>query len=413
MDITKLEKELIKNILYDDTFIETGINYKDTIQIKENFWENISEQKYTLYDFYLYNLLQCLTDKNGIVYTTVNLLQDRCKIKNVKILECIKHLSKIKYIEVDKINKITYNTTLKILVNDVINIKDKTRKVPKEYILRLISFLDEEELGSLLYIIANYKYSFDLIKIDGMTEKELYNNNSFIKKYDNNNCSRARIGKRLCASDETIRRKLNKLIDEDICIKPQFFIIPSILNRVEYVYNCIISDIENKISSNKIEDGIVSEDTDITDEEILYTYCKSLISLYKETFEKNNYNLIKDKLIIFQNYEKPTRVKINFTKNNKSNKKQRKDNHETSRNIPAKLRLKLLNESARWVESEQKYIPACKFCGKTALETTLHIDHIIPYSKGGETIEDNLQVLCEECNEQKNNKYELIINKKV
>ena len=91
--------------------------------------------------------------------------------------------------------------------------------------------------------------------------------------------------------------------------------------------------------------------------------------------------------------------------------KKHNDNHKTNHSIPAKLRIKMLNKSARWVESEQKYIPACQFCGKTALESTLHVDHIIPYSKGGETIENNLQVLCEECNEQKNNKYKLIINR--
>jgi 5-methylcytosine-specific restriction endonuclease McrA len=30
--------------------------------------------------------------------------------------------------------------------------------------------------------------------------------------------------------------------------------------------------------------------------------------------------------------------------------------------------------------------------------TVLHVDHIVPWSKGGETTEDNLRTLCEVCN---------------
>ncbi|MDT3728744.1 HNH endonuclease [Streptomyces sp. DSM 41972] len=43
----------------------------------------------------------------------------------------------------------------------------------------------------------------------------------------------------------------------------------------------------------------------------------------------------------------------------------------------------------------------CESCGRspaTEPGVILHIDHILPYSKGGETIEENLQVLCEACN---------------
>lgn len=40
----------------------------------------------------------------------------------------------------------------------------------------------------------------------------------------------------------------------------------------------------------------------------------------------------------------------------------------------------------------------CQACGATHRETRLHIDHIVPVSKGGVTAKDNLQVLCEACN---------------
>ena len=43
----------------------------------------------------------------------------------------------------------------------------------------------------------------------------------------------------------------------------------------------------------------------------------------------------------------------------------------------------------------------CRSCGRSpALEqgVVLHVDHIIPWSKGGATVYENLQILCERCN---------------
>jgi 5-methylcytosine-specific restriction endonuclease McrA len=41
----------------------------------------------------------------------------------------------------------------------------------------------------------------------------------------------------------------------------------------------------------------------------------------------------------------------------------------------------------------------CKICGRTANGSlTLHVDHIVPYSKGGLDDPKNLQPLCNECN---------------
>ncbi|KKP88524.1 MAG: hypothetical protein UR93_C0012G0002 [Berkelbacteria bacterium GW2011_GWA2_35_9] len=68
----------------------------------------------------------------------------------------------------------------------------------------------------------------------------------------------------------------------------------------------------------------------------------------------------------------------------------------TKRDIPLKLRLKVL----------QRDNFCCAFCGKSPATdhgTVLHIDHIKPYSKGGETELDNLQTLCQKCNWGKSN----------
>jgi hypothetical protein len=69
---------------------------------------------------------------------------------------------------------------------------------------------------------------------------------------------------------------------------------------------------------------------------------------------------------------------------------------ENSRNISLSVRLKVLNRDNF----------CCVFCGKspaTNFGTKLHIDHIKPFSKGGTSVFENLQTLCEECNLGKSN----------
>ena len=48
----------------------------------------------------------------------------------------------------------------------------------------------------------------------------------------------------------------------------------------------------------------------------------------------------------------------------------------------------------------------CRSCGKAVLDEDIHLDHIIPWSKGGSSDEHNIQLLCSECNFKKGNKFE-------
>jgi len=71
---------------------------------------------------------------------------------------------------------------------------------------------------------------------------------------------------------------------------------------------------------------------------------------------------------------------------------------EDRRSIPLGLRYKVL--------SRDKF--KCVRCGASpATNTTcrLHIDHIVPFSKGGKTTLENLQTLCEDCNLGKGNRH--------
>lgn len=42
----------------------------------------------------------------------------------------------------------------------------------------------------------------------------------------------------------------------------------------------------------------------------------------------------------------------------------------------------------------------CVYCGKT-IDNTAHVDHIVPFKYVGDELNDNLQMLCGNCNEKK------------
>lgn len=70
--------------------------------------------------------------------------------------------------------------------------------------------------------------------------------------------------------------------------------------------------------------------------------------------------------------------------------------HKTGRDINLRLRFMVLRRDHF----------KCVMCGKSPAidqNTELHVDHIIPWSKGGETIITNLQSLCQNCNLGKSN----------
>jgi hypothetical protein len=43
----------------------------------------------------------------------------------------------------------------------------------------------------------------------------------------------------------------------------------------------------------------------------------------------------------------------------------------------------------------------CQYCGAQAPDVRLEVDHLIPVSQGGETVEDNLAAACWDCNRGK------------
>lgn len=62
-------------------------------------------------------------------------------------------------------------------------------------------------------------------------------------------------------------------------------------------------------------------------------------------------------------------------------------------------------ETLRWHVLQRDHFTCCA-CGASPAFTPsieLHVDHIVPWSKGGETVLENLQTLCSVCNLGKSN----------
>ena len=79
-----------------------------------------------------------------------------------------------------------------------------------------------------------------------------------------------------------------------------------------------------------------------------------------------------------------------------TNEKENDRTPRTSRDPTLRLRFRVLKRDDF----------KCRACGASPALTpglSLHVDHVKPWSRGGQTIEDNLQTLCERCNLGKSN----------
>jgi len=119
---------------------------------------------------------------------------------------------------------------------------------------------------------------------------------------------------------------------------------------------------------------------------------------YSYSTYKNHFKTWFNACAEFINYKSNGTI---FEKNNKEAEKLNKQeivkiDQEEKRNIPLRLRLEILKIN--------NY--SCVFCGHSPAMrqgVSLQVDHIIPFSKGGKTTLNNLQVLCDQCNLGKGN----------
>lgn len=92
---------------------------------------------------------------------------------------------------------------------------------------------------------------------------------------------------------------------------------------------------------------------------------------------------------------------------NNHSKKWHKDHPEAARTGAARRRALMVNapgfffaENIQRILVSQEYLCAAPFCS-CSVAITYEVDHIIPLSKGGSNMPDNLQILCRTCNRSK------------
>jgi hypothetical protein len=73
-----------------------------------------------------------------------------------------------------------------------------------------------------------------------------------------------------------------------------------------------------------------------------------------------------------------------------------KELRNISRHIPRPVQFRVLKRENQ----------VCRSCGMPVAYNDIHFDHIIPWSKGGSTEENNIQLLCGACNRKKSDKFE-------
>jgi hypothetical protein len=73
-----------------------------------------------------------------------------------------------------------------------------------------------------------------------------------------------------------------------------------------------------------------------------------------------------------------------------------KELRNISRHIPRPIQFRVLKRENQVYRS----------CGMPVADNDVHFDHIIPWSKGGPTEENNIQLLCGTCNRKKSDKFE-------
>jgi hypothetical protein len=130
---------------------------------------------------------------------------------------------------------------------------------------------------------------------------------------------------------------------------------------------------------------------------------KQPLSKYSSTTYENRFGSWRKALEVFIEYINKDSADVGDIEDNSLSEVQllaaEKGRRRTKRDISERLRFSiLLRDGFR-----------CISCGRSPLKSPgveLHVDHKIPWSKGGETVPDNLETKCKECNLGKGNAFD-------
>jgi 5-methylcytosine-specific restriction endonuclease McrA len=128
----------------------------------------------------------------------------------------------------------------------------------------------------------------------------------------------------------------------------------------------------------------------------LYDEIKQPLSKYSTTpYAKRFGSWLKalEAFVEFINTSDEVRIETEETISEKIQNLETEFKHKTKRQPSERLKVQVLMRDGN----------KCRLCGITVTGDNIHFDHIQPWSKGGETVLENLQVLCETHNLAKGN----------
>ena len=130
----------------------------------------------------------------------------------------------------------------------------------------------------------------------------------------------------------------------------------------------------------------------------LYKETKNPLSKYSPKPYEKRFGTWRKALESFIEYINSSKDEIQETEENEQSERNSDATkiaikHKTKRNISLRLKVQVLMRDGN----------KCKLCGIAVTGKDIHFDHIKPWSKGGETVLENLQVLCAPHNLAKGN----------
>ena len=207
-------------------------------------------------------------------------------------------------------------------------------------------------------------------------------------------------------------------------IEPGYLMSAEIRNKIEW-FSIFISQIkenrENKIIYNNKVEAIISQPT-LFDEKKAKIFQKEYLYREKRLIRNICLNPVtKCRLCVYVSYSSP-KGQVRLSKESCFSFEDIVTSFESvsrktlDKSTYSKLTLVErgeVSDSMRYdilMRDEFK----CVICGASSREgARLHVDHIVPVSKGGKSIPSNLRTLCERCNIGKSNKIEKIDKEEV
>jgi hypothetical protein len=121
----------------------------------------------------------------------------------------------------------------------------------------------------------------------------------------------------------------------------------------------------------------------------LYAEIKKPLSKYSSKPYEKRFGTWRKGLEAFIEYINSNKDAVQETEENDQGEKESDTveiayRHKTKRNISERLKVQVLMRDGN----------KCKLCGITVTGEDIHFDHVKPWSKDGETVLDNIQVLC-------------------